>query len=174
MELLITVGAAVVGLLLLALVLRMLWRVAEPNEALIISGFRARSSPGEAADSLEFKIVTGKGALVIPGFQAARRLSLDTRGTSLQVSCVTEQGIPVAVCGVVIYKVGDDPRARRGRRGHGARPRGGVLAKALAMGGTGLGLARTLLASMGDRTDHAAGNGAAPPLAKPAADAATP
>ena len=43
-----------------------------------------------------------------PGFQAARRLSLDTRGTSLQVSCVTKQGIPVAVRGVVIYKVGDD------------------------------------------------------------------
>ena len=108
MELLITVGAVVVGILLLALVLKALWRVAEPNEALIISGFRARSSPGEAADSLGFKIVTGKGTMVIPGFQAARRLSLDTRGANLQVSCVTKQGIPVAVRGVVIYKVGDD------------------------------------------------------------------
>ncbi len=108
MELLITIGAAVVGVIVLALVLKALWRVAEPNEALIISGFRARSSPGEAADSLGFKIVTGKGTMVLPGFQAARRLSLDTRGTSLQVSCVTKQGIPVAVRGVVIYKVGDD------------------------------------------------------------------
>ncbi|TWF80915.1 putative membrane protein YqiK [Pseudonocardia hierapolitana] len=108
MELLITAGAVVVGIIVLALVLKMLWRVAEPNEALIISGFRARSSPGEAADSLGFKIVTGKGTMVIPGFQAARRLSLDTRGANLQVSCVTKQGIPVAVRGVVIYKVGDD------------------------------------------------------------------
>ncbi len=108
MELLITVGAVVVGIIVLALVLKMLWRVAEPNEALIISGFRARSGPGESADSLGFKIVTGKGTLVIPGFQAARRLSLDTRGANLQVSCVTKQGIPVAVRGVVIYKVGDD------------------------------------------------------------------
>jgi flotillin len=107
-ELLITVGAVVVGIIVLALVLKGLWRVAEPNEALIISGFRARSSPGDSADSLGFKIVTGKGTLVLPGFQAARRLSLDTRGTSLQVSCVTKQGIPVAVRGVVIYKVGDD------------------------------------------------------------------
>jgi flotillin len=107
-ELLITAGAVVVGIIVLALVLKMLWRVAEPNEALIISGFRARSSPGDSADSLGFKIVTGKGTLVLPGFQAARRLSLDTRGTSLQVSCVTKQGIPVAVRGVVIYKVGDD------------------------------------------------------------------
>ncbi|MHA6615600.1 flotillin family protein [Pseudonocardia sp. DLS-67] len=108
MELLITVGAVVVGIIVLALVLKGLWRVAEPNEALIISGFRARSSPGDSADSLGFKIVTGKGTMVLPGFQAARRLSLDTRGTSLQVSCVTKQGIPVAVRGVVIYKVGDD------------------------------------------------------------------
>ncbi|MHA6625539.1 flotillin family protein [Pseudonocardia sichuanensis] len=108
MELLITIGAVVVGILVLALVLKMLWRVAEPNEALIISGFRARTSPGETADSLGFKIVTGKGTLVLPGFQAARRLSLDTRGANLQVSCVTKQGIPVAVRGVVIYKVGDD------------------------------------------------------------------
>ena len=96
MELLITIGAVVAGIIL-ALVLKALWRVAEPNEALIISGFRARSSPGDSADSLGFKIVTGKGTLVLPGFQAARRLSLDTRGTSLQVSCVTKQGIPVAV-----------------------------------------------------------------------------
>jgi flotillin len=107
-ELLITAGAVVVGIIVLALVLKALWRVAEPNEALIISGFRARSGPGESADSLGFKIVTGKGTLVIPGFQAARRLSLDTRGANLQVSCVTKQGIPVAVRGVVIYKVGDD------------------------------------------------------------------
>jgi flotillin len=107
-ELLITIGAAVAGIIVVALILKALWRVAEPNEALIISGFRARTSPGEAADSLGFKIVTGKGTMVLPGFQAARRLSLDTRGTSLQVSCVTKQGIPVAVRGVVIYKVGDD------------------------------------------------------------------
>jgi flotillin len=107
-ELLVIIGAVIVGIVVLALVLKALWRVAEPNEALIISGFRARTSPGEAADSLGFKIVTGKGAVVIPGFQAARRLSLDTRGANLQVSCVTKQGIPVAVRGVVIYKVGDD------------------------------------------------------------------
>ncbi len=108
MELLITVGAVIVGILVLALVLKALWRVAEPNEALIISGFRARTGPGDAADSLGFKIVTGKGTMVIPGFQAARRLSLDTRAANLQVSCVTKQGIPVAVRGVAIYKVGDD------------------------------------------------------------------
>jgi uncharacterized membrane protein YqiK len=84
-----------------------LWRVAEPNEALIISGLGARGVR-DTSDSMTFKIVTGKGVLVLPGFQTARRLSLDTRVADLQVSCVTSQGIPVHVRGVVIYKVGDD------------------------------------------------------------------
>ena len=43
MELLIIIGAVIVGLVVLAFVLKGLWRVAEPNEALIISGFRART-----------------------------------------------------------------------------------------------------------------------------------
>jgi uncharacterized membrane protein YqiK len=38
----------------------------------------------------------------------ARRLRLDSRAANLEVNCVTQQGIPVAVRGVVIYKVGDD------------------------------------------------------------------
>jgi len=46
--------------------------------------------------------------LVLPGVQAVRRLSLDLRETELQIDCVTQQGIPLKVRGVVIYKVGDD------------------------------------------------------------------
>ena len=37
-----------------------------------------------------------------------RRLVLDSRATQLEVSCVTKQGIPVHVRGMVIYKIGDD------------------------------------------------------------------
>jgi uncharacterized membrane protein YqiK len=106
--LLIAGGSGLGVLLVLFLLLRTLWRVAEPNEALIISGLGARGQRTETADSMSFKIVTGKGVLVLPGFQTARRLSLDTRVADLQVSCVTNQGIPVHVRGVVIYKVGDD------------------------------------------------------------------
>src|SRR5919198_2438489 len=99
-------GAAVILLIVLFVLLRAFWRVAEPNEALIISGFGARFAHS-TQDSLGFKIVTGKGALVLPGFQTARRLSLDTRSAEIAVNCVTNQGIPVHVRGVVIYKVGD-------------------------------------------------------------------
>ncbi|MCT9934852.1 SPFH domain-containing protein [Planotetraspora sp. A-T 1434] len=106
-EFLVLAGAVIVALVIVTMLFKAVWRVAEPNEALIISGLGARSR-NELADSLGFKIVTGKGTAVLPGFQTARRLRLDSRATNLQVSCVTQQGIPVHVRGVVIYKVGDD------------------------------------------------------------------
>src|SRR3954453_14317655 len=91
----------------LFIVFKAMWRVAEPNEALVISGLRERSPEG-VAESLGFKIVTGKGTLVLPGVQAVRRLSLDLRETELGIDCVTHQGIPLGIKGVVIFKVGDD------------------------------------------------------------------
>ncbi|GAA2850727.1 flotillin family protein [Streptosporangium fragile] len=103
----LAIGGAVLALLILILLFKTVWRVAEPNEALIISGLGAKGK-AEMADSLGFKIITGKGTAVLPGFQTARRLRLDSRAANLQVSCVTQQGIPVVVRGVVIYKVGDD------------------------------------------------------------------
>ncbi|MGW4642851.1 SPFH domain-containing protein [Sphaerisporangium sp. NPDC004334] len=106
-ELAFWAGGIVVLFVVLVLLFKAVWRVAEPNEALIISGLGAHTR-NELADSLGFKIITGKGAAVIPGFQTARRLRLDSRATNLQVNCVTQQGIPVQVRGVIIYKVGDD------------------------------------------------------------------
>ena len=102
------VAAGVVLVLILLIILfRAMWRVAEPNEALIISGFHQDAVEG-VAESLGFKIVTGKGSLVMPGFQRVRYLSLDANETELDITCVTTQGIPVTVKAVVIYKVGDD------------------------------------------------------------------
>jgi flotillin len=108
MSVLVLAIVIVAAVLFLILLFRTVWRVAEPNQALIISGLGARGVNGDTAESLGFKIVTGKGTTVLPGFQTARRLSLDTRGANLQVSCVTKQGLPVSVRAVVIYKVGDD------------------------------------------------------------------
>jgi flotillin len=95
---------AVVALIAGIILFRAMWRVAEPNEALIISGIRSSSRDS----NLGFKIVTGHGTMVIPGIQAVRRLSLDLREADLTIDCVTHQGIPVKIRGVVIYKVGDD------------------------------------------------------------------
>lgn len=97
------VAAAIVVLIVL---FKLCWRVAEPNEALIISGSRHRTEG--LADGLGFRVVTGRGTLVTPGIQVVRKLSLDLNEADLDVECVTSQGIPVQVKGVVIFKVGDD------------------------------------------------------------------
>src|SRR5688572_29986155 len=101
-------GIAVSAVVLVLVVFKLMWRVAEPNEALIISGLRDHGTPADVESSLGFKIVTGKGTLVIPGVQTVRRLSLDLREAELAIDCVTHQGIPLGIRGVVIYKVGDD------------------------------------------------------------------
>src|SRR3954454_10041384 len=85
-----------------------LYKVAEPNEALIISGLRAHHGPEGDAAGLGFKIVVGKGAWVLPGLQKVRRLSLDIHESELDLDCVTTQGIRVGVKAVVIYKIADD------------------------------------------------------------------
>lgn len=98
----IVVGAiaAAIGLF------KLMWRVAEPNEALVISG-SAHKTEG-IAEGMGFRIVTGRGTMVLPGVQAVRKLSLDLNETQLNVDCVTHQGIPLRVKGVVIFKIGDD------------------------------------------------------------------
>src|SRR5439155_7253290 len=101
-------GGVVGGLLVLFILFKLMWRVAEPNEALVISGIRHQETSDDLADSLGFRIVTGKGTLVIPGVQTVRRLSLDLREAELEIECVTHQGIPLGIKGVVIFKVGDD------------------------------------------------------------------
>jgi uncharacterized membrane protein YqiK len=100
--------AAVVAVVLLVVLFKSCWRVAEPNEALIISGLRSSVPSDSVQESLGFKIVTGKGTLVVPGVQTVRRLTLDLREAELAIDCVTHQGIPLGVKGVVIFKVGDD------------------------------------------------------------------
>lgn len=82
---------------------RATWLVAEPNQALIISGLKQKGG-----DGLGFHIVTGGGALVVPGLQRARRLSLGLREAVLATDCVTTQGIPVGIRGVAMFKIADD------------------------------------------------------------------
>lgn len=101
-------GVAGTVLVLAVVLFKLMWRVAEPNEALIISGLRDHAESDHVSESLGFRIVTGKGTLVLPGVQTVRRLSLDLRETELGIECVTHQGIPLGVKGVVIFKVGDD------------------------------------------------------------------
>jgi flotillin len=99
-------GIAVGAALILVAVFKAMWRVAEPNQALLISG--ASHKTDGVNEGMGFRIVTGRGTFVVPGVQAVRKLSLDLNEADLSVDCVTKQGIPVHVQGVVIFKVGDD------------------------------------------------------------------
>ncbi|MEA2702700.1 MAG: flotillin [Actinomycetota bacterium] len=104
----LTLIVVLAALVFAALVFKAMWRVAEPNEALIISGLREHTPSDAVSESLGFKIITGKGTLVIPGVQTVRRLTLDLREAELAIDCVTHQGIRLGIKGVVIFKVGDD------------------------------------------------------------------
>ncbi len=100
---LLTLLVSVVAALAVAVGLfKSMWRVAEPNQALIISGSKEKGA------GLGFRVVTGGGTFMVPGVQVLRRMSLDINEAPLHVECVTKQGIQVGVRGVVIFKVGDD------------------------------------------------------------------
>ncbi|HEX2756532.1 MAG TPA: SPFH domain-containing protein [Candidatus Limnocylindrales bacterium] len=109
----LAIVAIVVLLVLFALFLlfRASWRVAEPDEALIISGLRASGRQEGTGESMGFNIVTGRGALILPGVTKVRRLSLEAHESEISVPCVSQQKIRVDLRGIVVYKVGDDFRS---------------------------------------------------------------
>jgi flotillin len=107
----VILGIVLGALLLIALVFRASWRVAEPDEALIISGFRTSQRPDGVGESMGFRIVTGRGRLVAPGITKVRRLSLEAHESEIDVPCVSQQKIRVDLRGVIVYKVGDDYRS---------------------------------------------------------------
>jgi flotillin len=104
--LLVAVGIVVVAVIAVLLLFRLSWRIAEPDEALIISGFRA--GPADPTGAMGFRIVTGRGAFVIPGVTKVRTLSLEAHESEITVPCVSQQKIRLDLRGVVVYKVGDD------------------------------------------------------------------
>ena len=101
----------VVALLIVVWLFRASWRVAEPDEALIVSGLRTGQRPEGVGESMGFRIVTGRGTLVTPFLTKVRNLSLEAHESEIQVAAVSQQKIQVELRGVVVYKVGDDYRS---------------------------------------------------------------
>lgn len=101
------VGIALVAVVVLVTLFRMSWRVAEPDEALIISGFRAGSGPGGSGEHG----VPHRDRARLPGRagpdQGAPNLPRSAR-IQIVVPCVSRQKINLQLTGVVMYKVGDD------------------------------------------------------------------
>ncbi len=107
----IIAGVVVAVLIVAAMLFRVAWRVAEPDEALIISGFRTGDKPDGVGESMGFRIVTGRGCMIMPGVTKVRRLSLEAHESEMQVPCVSQQKLQLDLRGVVVYKVGDDYRS---------------------------------------------------------------
>lgn len=77
------------------------YKVAKPNEALIIAGSK-RSQGG-------IRVVVGGGAIVYPLVNVAKRISLEVQSIPVGLTgAVTTQGVPVAVEGIVNVKIADD------------------------------------------------------------------
>jgi uncharacterized membrane protein YqiK len=81
------------------------YRVPAPDEAMLVSGGRygLREAP--------FRVVTGHGAFVMPGFRKARYLTLSMQEAEVSETCVTKQGISLNVRAVIAFKVGNDPES---------------------------------------------------------------
>jgi uncharacterized membrane protein YqiK len=104
------VGIGLILLVVFIVLFKKTWRIARPNQALIISG-RKRKTAADEPDSLSFRIVTGSGTLVQPLIEQAEILDLSLNQVTPTVNCPTKQGIEVGVKGVVIFKIGDDNRS---------------------------------------------------------------
>ncbi|HWL65274.1 MAG TPA: SPFH domain-containing protein [Actinomycetota bacterium] len=90
----------VVGVALLAFAASR-YKVAKPNEALIIAGSR-RSRGG-------IRVVVGGGAIIYPLVNVAKRISLEIQSIPMALTgAVTTQGVPVSVEGIVNVKISDD------------------------------------------------------------------
>lgn len=99
----IVVVVAVVGVILY----KLLWRVAGPNEALVIVRRRDVGNP-ELTPGSGLRVVTGRRVLVKPGVETARRLSLAPREAALAADCLAKADVPVRIKGVVFFRVGDE------------------------------------------------------------------
>ena len=110
---LVGLGIGILVFIILVIILfKSTWRIAEPDEALVISGIsRGHSAGGVAGESMRFKIVTGGGAMVLPGLSKVRALSLMAHESEITVPCVSQQKIRLDLRGVIVYKVGDDYRS---------------------------------------------------------------
>jgi flotillin len=81
------------------------YHVPDPDEAMLIAGAKAGS------DNAPFKVVTGRGAWVIPGLRHVSFMSLAMQESEVTEQCVTKQGITLKVQAVCAFKVGPETEA---------------------------------------------------------------
>ncbi|MBZ5509913.1 MAG: flotillin family protein [Acidobacteriia bacterium] len=101
----VMVGLAIMAVLFIIGVLTRLYRIAGPNEALVITGFRGQQGT----------IVKAGGRIVFPLIEQCRVLSLELMSFDVapQQDLYTKQGVAVTVEAVAQIKVRSDPESIR-------------------------------------------------------------
>ncbi|MBL3685788.1 flotillin family protein [Leucobacter zeae] len=101
---------AVIALVLIALVIIKRYRIAKPDEAIIVTGGKGkevRSADGTVSRDLSGqKVVTGGGVFVVPFVQKSYTISLRSRRLSITTEAQTTDGITMQAQAVAVVKVG--------------------------------------------------------------------
>lgn len=99
---------AIIALVLIALIIVKRYRIAKPDEAIIVTGRRSRSDApqGIEGDTSGQKVVTGGGVFVLPFIQKSYTLSLHSRRLSITTEAQTTDGITIQAQAVAVVKVG--------------------------------------------------------------------
>ncbi len=105
MEVWVIVGLSVLAVFLIMGVLTRLYRIAGPNEALVVTGFRGQQG----------RIIKAGGSIVFPLIEQCRVLSLELMSFDVapQQDLYTRQGVAVTVEAVAQIKVKSDPMSIR-------------------------------------------------------------
>jgi flotillin len=111
------IGGGVIPIFLIVIIVVLIvsyigsrYKVAGANEALIVSGQRARGPDG----TRNLKVVRGGGVIVLPLLNKVGKLKLTARQINVALAdAVTRQGIKVAVQGVATFKIGADDESIR-------------------------------------------------------------
>ena len=106
----IGVFGAVIALVLIALVIIKRYRIAKPDEAIIVTGGKGKEvvdATGQRSRDLSGqKVVTGGGVFVVPFIQKSFTISLRSRRLSITTEAQTTDGITIQAQAVAVVKVG--------------------------------------------------------------------
>lgn len=106
----IGIFGAVIALVLVALIIIKRYRIAKPDEAIIVTGGKGkevRSADGSVSRDLSGqKVVTGGGVFVLPFVQKSFTISLRSRRLSITTEAQTTDGITIQAQAVAVVKVG--------------------------------------------------------------------
>lgn len=106
----IGVFGAIIALVLIALVIIKRYRIAKPDEAIIVTGGKGKevvdAAGNKSRDLSGQKVVTGGGVFVVPFVQKSFTISLRSRRLSITTEAQTTDGITMQAQAVAVVKVG--------------------------------------------------------------------